>query len=207
MCVQTANMPWEREATKEDAKILQTFFKGVDLEGFLKVMQEDGCVPLPTDLSLIGAVLTMKVNEYNLPYLPFTALEFSTKSCVKIPEMENIVDWMENTALGSFMWEKANKFAELNYGRKFYFSMDCGCEAPLVSQFSDGTVRNFNIFLNKQAKDLYGKTNVVYSDSISNTNMSEYQRSIWKLIRQSLEALPKESYIINTVKHEEGVLR
>jgi hypothetical protein len=193
MCVQTANKSWERPATAEDAKILETYFKGIDLTGFLKTMQQDGCMPLTTDLALIGAVLTMEKNKFGVSFIPFTALEASSKSCVKIPEMENIVEWMENTALGNHMWSFANKFAEENYGTKFTFSMDCGCAAAPAKAFQDGTVSAWNRHLNEYAKNLYGKTNIIYRDSIEGTNMVKSERDMWGIIRKALESLPVES--------------
>lgn len=150
MCVQTANKAWERPAAAQDFPTLAKHFPGIDFHGMHAAMSVDGCVPLVTDLALLAAILRSEEDRLGMRFLPFSGLDMQAGSAtvVSIPEMDNIVEWMENTALGGHMWRKGSEWSERNHGRRVEFSMNCGCGSVRVESYSNGNweqwVRNFN---------------------------------------------------------------
>jgi hypothetical protein len=190
MCVQTANKPWERPAVREDIPVLSQYFHGIDFEGALKAMSLDGCVPLATDLVLLGATLSGQADDLGIKFLPFSAIDVPSRTSVKIPEMDNIVEWMENTALGSYMWQRANDWMEQNHGCRLEFAMNCGCGSVRSEHYVSGNWRRWVQRFNEIRQTVYGRTNVERRNSISGTTMTEAQRMMWKRIRTTLEALP-----------------
>lgn len=192
MCVQTAEKPWERPATKQDCAVLARYFPGIpeaDLQAVFEAMSEDGGVPLATDLVLLGAVLSIDPDEFGIRSIPFTAVDLRTNTCVKIPEMDNIVEWMENSALGSHMWRKANEWLEQTYDCRVEFTMDCGCGIVPIEHFADGRYQQWIRRFNDERRTIYGRTNVERRDSIGGTTMSINERFMWEYIRTTLEAL------------------
>jgi hypothetical protein len=153
-------------------------------------MSVDGCVPLTADLAILGATLSMQGDDLGVRFFPFTGVDVATRTCVKIPEMDNIVEWMENTALGSYMWQKANDWMERSHGCRLEFAMNCGCGVVRMEQYASGAwckwVRRFN----EAHRTVYGRTNMERRASIKGTTMTEAQRKSWKRVRAVLEALP-----------------
>jgi hypothetical protein len=118
MCVDTKGHHWERPAMKSDCETLSHYFQDVDFDGLLDAMSQDGARPLTTDLALVGAMMHTKPDDRGMRYVPFTAVE-TNGSCnvVKLPVMDQIVEWFENTALGSDMWKNASDWCEKKMGR------------------------------------------------------------------------------------------
>lgn len=191
MCVQTAHKPWERPAVPEDAPIFSKRFPGIDFLAALEAMSVDGCVPLAADLALLGATLSTPEDDYGVRFLPFTAVDVAAKACVKIPEMDDIVGWMENTALGSHMWREASDWLERDRGCRIEFAMDCGCGSVRSASYANGDWRRWVRRFNQERRTIYGRTSVERRASIAGTTMTESQRAMWKRIRATLEELPE----------------
>jgi len=191
MCVQTRNQPWERPAMAEDVPLLQNHFPGIDFAGMLEAMSVDGCVPLTADLVLVAGILTVEPDDRGVRYVPFAGIDpDEPRTVVKIPEMDGIVEWMENTALGSYMWQKASDWSEANHGCRIEFAMDCGCGCVTTEQYADGTWRNWVRAFNESRRHAYGRTNIAYRHSIRGTDITPGQLDMWRRMRAALHDLP-----------------
>jgi len=193
MCVQTRNQPWERPAVAEDVPILQGHFPGIDFGGMLKAMSVDGCVPLTADLVLFAGILSVEPDKRGVKYVPFAGIDLNDPTAptvIKIPEMDGIVEWMENTALGSYMWQKASDWAEQTHGCRVEFSMDCGCGGVTTEQYTNGTWRNWVRAFNESRRHAYGRTNIEYRSTIHGTDITPDQLLMWRRMRAALQALP-----------------
>ncbi len=139
MCVQTANRNWERPAKANDITQLEKYFPEVNFKGMLKAMSVDGCIPLTTDLVLFAGILTVDMDDLGMRFVPFAGIDSSNPTTVvKHTIMDGIVDWMENTALGSYMWKLASEWAEKEYGCRIEFSMNCGCGSVALEAYENG---------------------------------------------------------------------
>jgi hypothetical protein len=190
MCVQTNHSPWERPAAPEDLPIFGRRFPGIDFRAAFEAMSVDGCVPLTADLAIVGATLSTPEDDLGVRFLPFTAVDVDRKTCVKIPEMDDIVPWMENSALGTYMWREASAWMEREHGCRIEFAMNCGCGSVRTASYANGDWRHWVRRFNEVRKDLYGLTEVARRDSIAGTTMTEAQRTMWKRIRATLAELP-----------------
>lgn len=190
MCVQTANKPWERPAMLDDVPIFARHFPGIDFRGAIEAMSVDGCVPLTADLAILGATLSAPRDDLGIGFLPFTAIEVSSRTCVRIPEMDNIVGWMENTALGSYMWQKANEWMEQNHDCRLEFAMNCGCGSVRSENYANGNWQRWVQRFNEVRRTVYGRTRIECRNSIAGTTMTKAQRTMWRRIRATLEELP-----------------
>jgi len=193
MCVQTRNQPWERPAVAEDVPILQGHFPGIDFGGMLKAMSVDGCVPLTADLVLFAGILSVEPDKRGVKYVPFAGIDLNDPTAptvIKIPEMDGIVEWMENTALGSYMWQKASDWAEQTHGCRVEFSMDCGCGGVTTEQYTNGIWRNWVRAFNVSRRHAYGRTNIAYRSTIRGTDITPDQLLMWRRMRAALQALP-----------------
>jgi hypothetical protein len=193
MCVQTKNQPWERPAVAEDIPILRSHFPGIDFAGMLEAMSVDGCVPLATDLVLFAGILSVEPDKRGVRYVPFAGIDLDNPTAptvVKIPEMNGIVEWMENTALGTYMWKQASNWSEKHYGCRVEFSMDCGCGGVRPEQYANGEWRNWVRAFNKSRRHAYGRTNIEHHQTIHGTDINLDQLFMWRRMRAALKALP-----------------
>ena len=192
MCVQTANKPWERPAEAQDFPILAKHFPGIDFRGMHSAMSVDGCVPLTTDLALIGAILSSESDDLNMRFVPFAGLDQrpDKATVVTIPEMDNIVEWMENTALGGYMWRKASEWSERDHGRRIEFSMNCGCGSVGLECYANGDWQAWVNRFNASRRNVYGNTHTERRFTIEGTDITSSQLMMWRRIRTVLEELP-----------------
>ncbi|PIR83548.1 hypothetical protein COU18_02590 [Candidatus Kaiserbacteria bacterium CG10_big_fil_rev_8_21_14_0_10_51_14] len=192
MCVQTANKPWERPAAVQDFPILAKHFPGVDFQGMHSAMSVDGCVPLTTDLVLSAAILASEEDSLGMRFLPFVGLDSLSGSAtvVTIPEMDNIVEWMENTALGGHMWRKGSEWAERNHGRRIEFSMNCGAGSVGLECYGNGNWQQWVTDFNASRRNVYGRTNTERRLTIEGTDITSAQLMMWRRIRTALADLP-----------------
>lgn len=194
MCVNTKNYDWERPAVESDCGIFSRFFPGVDFKGLLAAMSLDGAKPLTSDLALVGAMMHTPADDGGMRYVPFSAVNKKTRDIVKLPVMDQIVEWFENTALGTDMWKNASDWCERQNGTRVHFAMNCGCGLVATTAYTNGQWTNWKKRFNASHADLYGRTRVTQRgvDSIADLDMTQAQLKMWKRIRECLEALPAE---------------
>ena len=190
MCVQTRDAAFERPANRDDLPILARHFPGIDFAGMLDAMSVDGCVPLTADLVLFAGILSIPADDLGIKFVPFAGMVPGTRTVVKIPEMDGIVEWMENTALGSYLWARASDWAERNHGCRIEFAMDCGCGGVRTEHYANGTWRKWVRRFNETRRIAYGRTNVEYRDTIAGTDITQAQHSMWRRMRTALLSLP-----------------
>jgi hypothetical protein len=192
MCVQAKGYRWERPAVVEDCPVIESYFPGVDYQGLLTAMSQDKALPLTTDLVLFGAMFHTPTDDLGMRYVPFTAIEKGNSVCVvKLPVMETIVDWFENTALGTDMWNHASNWCEKGYGMRVHFAMNCGCGLVDTSNYKNGVWTAWKERFNTSRAHLYGRTTVTIreTDGLENIDITESQLQMWHRIRNCLEAL------------------
>lgn len=191
MCVETKNQAWERPAIEADIPMLAKHFPGINFKGMLEAMSVDGCVPLTVDLVLFAGILCAEKDELGMRYVPFAGRDpRMPHSVVKLFVMDGIVDWMENTALGSYMWQVASHWSEREYGCKVEFSMNCGCGSVCCESYKNGAWPDWVRRFNKSRHLMYGRTNIVWQSTIEGTDITKDQLLMWQRIRAALEALP-----------------
>lgn len=191
MCVQTKNLPWERPAEETDLPIFEKFFPGINFRGMLKAMSIDGCVPLTSDLALFAGILTVEQDDLGMRFIPFAGINTQDpRTVVKLNVMENIVEWMENTALGGYMWRAASEWAEKEYGCKVEFSMDCGCGSVCCEAYENGNWVQWVRCFNESRRHAYGRTNIIWQEGIEGTDITVDQLYTWRRMKGVLEALP-----------------
>ena len=174
----------------EDIPVFERHFPGIDFREVLEAMSVDGCVPLTADIAIVGATLSMQADDLGIRFFPFTGVDLATTTCVQIPEMDNIVEWMENTALGSYMWQKASDWMERRHGCRLEFAMNCGCGVVGTEQYANGAWREWIRRFNTARSAVYGRTNIERRQTIDGTTMTEAQRRMWTRVRAVLESLP-----------------
>lgn len=134
MCVNTKGYDWERPAAQSDCSALESYFPGVAFEGLLEAMSKDGARPLTTDLALVGAMMNTPADDLGMRYVPFSGImQDGGRNVVKLPVMDQIVEWFENSALGTDMWKNASDWCEKQNGTRIHFVMNCGCGLVSVS--------------------------------------------------------------------------
>jgi hypothetical protein len=191
MCVQTKNQAWERPVEESDLPIFEKHFPGINFKGMFDAMSVNGCVPLTADLALFAGILTVETDDLGIGFVPFAGKDLRTpQTVVKLDIMEDIVDWMENTALGSYMWQEASKWAEQEYGCRVEFAMLCGCKKVSFESYENGTLIQWVRRFNESRGSLYGRTHIVWQSSIEGTDITADQFHTWVRIRNALEALP-----------------
>lgn len=191
MCVNTQNLPWERPATTADCAVIASHFPGLDYAEILHAMQADGAQPLASDLTLLGAMWHTPADDFGMRYVPFCAPVKNTSKVAKLPVMEQIVEWFENTALGTDMWQAASDWLEQHHGMRVHFAMNCGCGMVKTSGYADGTWTAWKQRFNATRSHLYGRTQVVTqtTNSLENLDMTAGQLMIWQRARNCLESL------------------
>lgn len=195
MCVDTKGYAWERPATQADCAVMSAHFSGVDFNGLLDAMSQDGAKPLTTDLALVGAMMHTPADDRGMRYVPFTAVETNgSQNVVKLPVMDQITAWFENSALGTDMWKNASDFCEKQMGARVHFAMNCGCGLVAVTAYGDGLWTSWKERFNESRAHLFGRTRLLCreTNSIEGLDITEAQLNIWKRIRTCLEALPAE---------------
>ena len=200
MCVQTKNLAWERPAEESDIPFFEHYFPGINFSGMLQAMSIDGCVPLTTDLALFAGILSVKPDDLGVRFVPFAGIDPSEpQTIIKLTIMDHIVEWMENTALGGYMWQAASKWSEKEYGCKIEFSMNCGCVAVSCDSYTNGNWIEWVQRFNRSRKHTYGRTNIAWQDTIDGTDITLDQYHIWCRMRGALESLSKvEAYACTT---------
>lgn len=195
MCVDAKGYDWERPAAETDCGVLADHFPGVDFSGLLQAMSKDGARPLTADLALVGAMMHTPPDDGGMRYVPFTGIEKQgSRNVVKLPVMDQISAWFENSALGSDMWKNASDFCERQMGARVHFAMNCGCGLVAVAAYKNGQWAAWKERFNASRAHLFGRTTVIRrdSDAIAGLDITEAQLAIWQRIRRCLEALPAE---------------
>ncbi|BBO34182.1 hypothetical protein [Lacipirellula parvula] len=197
MCVDNKGYPWERPATEADAATIGEHFPNIDFAELLAVMSQDMAKPLTTDLVLIGAMLSSCSDDLGMCYVPFTGLEAGSKNMVKLPVMDQVVDWFENSALGTDMWHHASDWCEKRHGGRFHFCMNCGCGFVSLEAHQDSRWKSWQVRFNLSRASVFGATSVVRRDlnSILNTDITDAQLAMWHRIRTCLESLPSYQHV------------
>jgi hypothetical protein len=194
MCVQQRGLAFERPAGPSDFEVLARHFPGFDFRGLYEAMSVYGFRPLVVDLVMVAAVSGLPADEYGVRSLPFSGLEAGTGNIVKLPVMDGVVDWMENSALGSAMWDAANAY--LACQRRFVaFTMNCNCISVDAAAKADGRYGKYLTRFNASRAEVVGRTNVVWrdGDDISGTDITNEQLVMWQLVRAALFAVPAEA--------------
>lgn len=198
MCVDTKGYEWERPATQADCAVMSEHFTGVDFKGLLNAMSQDGAKPLTTDLALVGAMMHTPPDDRGMRYVPFTAVETNgSQNVVKLPVMDQIVEWFENSALGSDMWKNASDFCEKQMGARVHFAMNCGCGLVAVAAYKNGQWQAWKERFNASRAHLFGRTTVIHrkTDSILGLDITKAQLEIWQRLRACLEDLAQEQEV------------
>jgi hypothetical protein len=191
MCVNTKNYAWERPARVEDCAIISEHFSNIDFQGLLTAMSQDNAYPLTSDLVLVGAMMHTPADDLGMRPVPFTCINLKTREVVKLPVMEQIVDWFENTALGSDMWQHASDWTEKKNGTRVHFAMNCSCGLVETAAYHDGRWQAWKVRFNQSRSDLYGRTRIGDwpTNSIEGLDITPQQFEMWQRIRNCLEAL------------------
>lgn len=196
MCVDAKGYDWERPAVEADCAVMGEHFPGVDFSGLLAAMSKDDAKPLTADLALVGAMMHTEADSLGMRYVPFSAIDQNTRDIVKLPVMDQVSDWFENSALGTDMWNNASDWCEKEMGARVHFAMNCGCGLVAVSGYKTGTWASWKKRFNNERADLFGRTRVVKRgvDSVGGLDMTAKQLEMWKRIRTCLEVLPAVSF-------------
>lgn len=191
MCVETKNQAWERPAEDADIPILTKHLPGINFKGMLDAMRVDGCVPLTVDLALFAGILSVEKDDLGMGFVPFAGKDLRTpQTVVKLDIMDGIVDWMENTALGSYMWRAGSAWSEQEYGCKVEFAMNCSCGSVCCESYENGDWIQWVRRHNESRRSMYGRTNIIWQSTIAGTDITLDQFNIWRRMRAALEALP-----------------
>jgi hypothetical protein len=195
MCVDSKDFSWERPVTESDLKYFETEFPNVDFKKFMDAMSKDGGVPLTTDMALIGGMLNTQPDDLGMCYVPFTGFELGTQNVVKLPVMDQMVEWFENTALGTDMWNHASDVSENLYGGRFHFAMNCGCGFVANNTKKIGNWSKWQVRFNNSRRNLFGRTKIIHrtSNDVRGLDITKEQLAIWERMRRVLEALPASS--------------
>lgn len=194
MCVNTKNLDWERPATESDCEIFSSHFPGVDFTGLLAAMSQDNARPLTADMALVGAMMNTEADDLGMRYVPFCGIEEKKRIVVKLPVMDQIADWLENTALGTDMWNNASNWLENRNGMRVHFAMNCGCGLVATTAYANGQWAGWKKRFNTSRADLFGRTTVTRRgiDSTAGLDITDKQLQMWRRIRNCLESLPAE---------------
>jgi hypothetical protein len=192
MCVNTSHQAWERPATLADCQVLARHFSEINFEDMHEVMSQDGAKPLTTDLVLLAAMMHTPSDEGGMRYVPFSAIEnVKSQAVVKLPVMDQIVEWYENTALGTDMWSNASDWCEEKMGARVHFAMNCGCGLVATSAYATGQWSLWKQRFNVARAHLFGRTTVIKRDtnSLVGLDMTAAQLMMWHRMRRCLEDL------------------
>lgn len=164
-----------------------------------KAMSVYGFRPLTTDLVLLAAMLDTQPDDLGVRYVPFAGMDRrSPRTVVKLPAMQGIVEWLENTALGTDMWLAASKWTKTYQDCEIRFTMDCGCGLVPTSAFIRGTWNTWLERFNLSRSAAYGRTNVAWPQEmkpyfLKYTDFTSTQFEMWLRMRSALRSLPAVS--------------
>ena len=192
MCVQTQHNDWERPAEVSDLPLIEKHFPDYALEEAFDRMSENGFQPLTSDLVLLAAMLATPADAGGMRYVPFSGLDTTTSDMVKLPVMDQIEQWFENTALGSDMWKQASDWTEEVCDGRVHFAMNCGCGIVDVRAYGNGKWSQWLKDFNASRAQVVGRTSVVRyeTNDVSRCDITSQQLLIWNRIRSCLESLP-----------------
>ena len=137
MCVDAKGYDWERPAVEADCAVMGEHFPGVDFSGLLAAMSKDDAKPLTADLALVGAMMHTEADSLGMRYVPFSAIDQNTRDIVKLPVMDQVSDWFENSALGTDMWNNASDWCEKEMGARVHFAMNSHSHGRILPTFSE----------------------------------------------------------------------
>ena len=192
MCVDTKGYAWERPAMASDLSYFEKAFPGIDFRAFLEAMSRDCAKPLCVDMALIGAMLSTPPDDLGMCFVPFCGIEGMQRVVVKLPVMTQIVDWCENSALGTDMWEHASEISEEQHRGRFHFAMQCGCGFVARTAVQSGAWQAWQQRFNRSRADIYGRSRIVRreTNSIEGLDITPAQLQTWRRMREVLCALP-----------------
>jgi hypothetical protein len=198
MCVDTKGYAWERPAAKSDCAILASHFPGIDFEGLLEAMSKDSFVPMTTDMVLFAATAGLEPDEFGVRSLPLTAIpKDGSLAVVKLPVMDHIVEWFENSAMGYDMWQNVSDWSEKREETRVHFDCKCNqCIVP-VETYDNGQWSQRKVQYNQSRAHLVGRAKIVRreTNSLEGLDMTPSQLMMWHRIRKCLEALPAENAV------------
>jgi hypothetical protein len=192
MCVDSSQQGWERPATQADCAVLEKHFSGIDFADLLAAMSEDDARPLTTDLVLLGAMMHTQPDAQGMRYVPFSAIETAgSQNIIKLPVMDKVVEWFENTALGTDMWQNASDWCELKMGSRVHFAMNCGCGLVAVAAYRNGLWQSWKQNFNHSRAHLFGRTQVIRrtTDDLTGLDVTPAQLLMWRRMRACLQEL------------------
>ncbi len=192
MCVNERGFAWERPARLSDIPLLSKHFPNVDLESAFRAMNVYGFRPLPTDLVLVGGLFLSTPDKDGVRAVPFSGYAPKMQTIFKIPAMIGVVEWMENTALGTAMWRSVSEWTMKTRGTVIEFTMKCSCiEVPVEHLGNERYGRWLEEFHASRdgAKGVFGQSGLPIIKDIAGTDMTHEQFTIWNKMRASLEML------------------
>ncbi len=190
MCVEWRGLPWERPAVPADFAVLERHFDKVDFAGALEAMSVWGFTPLATDLVLVAGLMSGAEDDFGFRHVPFAGLDLVSGTIVKTLDMDGIVDWFENTALGSEMWASVSRWTGRVYGQGLAFAMNCGCALFPNRARTDGRLEAWTRRFNESRRNVVGRTTIKIRNSVFGTDITEEQAVMWRRMRDALQALP-----------------
>lgn len=198
MCVIERGFHWERPATDADIPVVARAFPGIDIASVFKAMSVHGFVPLPTDLVLVGGLLSSTPDQYGVRSVPFSGFHARKRTIVKLAIMDGIVPWMENTALGTAMWRSVSEWTRKTRGTTIEFTMHCSCIEVPSEHMNDGRyaawLERYN-FLRKNTKGIFGQAGLPVRHTIAGTDITPEQFQIWTRMRSVLTSLSQQSRV------------
>ena len=196
MCVKESGFLWERPATIADCAVLSQHFPGVDFLGAFRAMSVYGFRPLPTDLVLVAGLFSSPPDKDGVRIVPFSGYDPIRKTIVKLSVMDNIVPWMENSALGTAMWRSVSEWTHRTRGTVIEFTMKCSCiEIPTAHLYSGAYGRWLERFhaSRENAHGIFGRSRLPIRKTPRGTDITFAEWQVWKKMRYVLESLHTES--------------
>jgi hypothetical protein len=192
MCVKETGLPWERHASPEDCEVLSIIFPGIDFTGIYRAMNVHGFRPVPTDLVLLGGLFSSMPDDAGVRSVPFSGFDPKRREIVKLHVMRGIVEWMENSALGTAMWRSVSEWTMRTRGTVIEFTMKCNCiEVPLRVFHGPeyGEWLECHHASRADTVGVFGRSGLPQRSSIRGTDITPDQFAIWKKMRFALERL------------------
>ncbi len=191
MCVQQRNQSWERPVAPSDFPIIAEHFPGISYAKLYDAMTQDEAVPLCTDLVLVGAMFHAKPDDIGVRLVKFSGADPATDEVVKIPAMDGVVGWFENSALGTDMWQNANRYLS-TLGYHVHFAMKCSCGLVPIPTKHNGAWSEWQRAFNRERAHVYGRTNISWRPFREGDGLSHDDALLWDRIVRALQALPSE---------------
>ncbi len=197
MCVHERGFHWERPATHADCASMAQAFPNIDFPNAFKAMNVHGFTPLPTDLALLGGLLSSTADHDGIRSVPFSGFHAKKKTIVKLVVMDGIVPWMENTALGTAMWRSVSEWTRETRGTVIEFTMKCSCiEVPLTcfnNERYGAWLSRYNAS-RQHTRGIFGQSGLPVMRTISGTDITPEQFRIWTRMRSALLSLESEQH-------------